>query len=608
MTLLETPPAIETSPSAAPLRPREPISPSRQSVERLQLWRRWLLPLAALIVGLVSVGIFGVTPDGTGFLQAIDSRLSAAFHVASWRPTELSTAIASPLIVAVAALLAVVLLWEPKQLHRRRWNPLTVTVGAALTAALIGVVIGRPSPGHLGDLTAANATSFPSISAAMSAALACATVSALFPAHRRDRRVIAGLALAVAVPVAIRLLTAASWPLDEAAGILVGVAVAYLGSPSRPRRRARPVSRPRRRTGAAVACVVVLGLLVPVGRSYVAILTAPGNAPFDQRSVEWLRDIGMSQLVDRGESWWLWRHLPSPTATISELPAPPVMPPPSVTAGAAVTLPLGVSAPVGPALPREGQWSVASVDARGAAQTATTYFRPDPNHPSLVAAAAWINAATTKFTLIAGTRQPGGGAGPAGGHVPAIALDSLLAVFNSGYKMTDTPGGTLIEGRTTRHMVDGLATLAILPDGTATVGEWGTDLTGAQGYTGLRQNLHLMVANGAVVDGVTTNAGGHWGTVRNALPTWRSGLGVTAAGDLIYVAGNNLTLGVLANALVQAGAVTAMELDIHKGMVTFNLFTHEPDLVGHKLLPDMSRPADRYLNTDWRDFIMVTSR
>ena len=51
-----------------------------------------------------------------------------------------------------------------------------------------------------------------------------------------------------------------------------------------------------------------------------------------------------------------------------------------------------------------------------------------------------------------------------------------------------------------------------------------------------------------------------------------------------------------------------MELDIHKGMVTFNLFTRQPALVGHKLLPDMTRPADRYLDTDWRDFIMVTSR
>lgn len=51
-----------------------------------------------------------------------------------------------------------------------------------------------------------------------------------------------------------------------------------------------------------------------------------------------------------------------------------------------------------------------------------------------------------------------------------------------------------------------------------------------------------------------------------------------------------------------------MELDIHRDMVTFNLFTHEAGVSGHKLLPDMTRSADRYLNPDWRDFLMVTPR
>jgi hypothetical protein len=37
----------------------------------------------------------------------------------------------------------------------------------------------------------------------------------------------------------------------------------------------------------------------------------------------------------------------------------------------------------------------------------------------------------------------------------------------------------------------------------------------------------------------------------------------------------------------------------------FNLFTHRPDLQGHKLLPNMTRPADRYLHPDWRDFFVV---
>lgn len=146
MTLLESSPAIEPLPFAPKPRPREPDVPNHQNSDGSPCWQRRLLRLSTLIAALLGIGVFGVTPDGTGLLQAIDSRVSAAFHIAGWRSTQPSTAITSPLIVAVAALVAVALAWEPGQPHRRRWNPLTVTVGAALTATLIGVVIGRPAP------------------------------------------------------------------------------------------------------------------------------------------------------------------------------------------------------------------------------------------------------------------------------------------------------------------------------------------------------------------------------------------------------------------------------------------------------------------------------
>ena len=259
-----------------------------------------------------------------------------------------------------------------------------------------------------------------------------------------------------------------------------------------------------------------------------------------------------------------------------------------------------------PVLSGEGHWIIVASDRGGAAQIATTTLRPDPKHPTLVAAVAWISQTTTRLQLVAGMREPGGGPGAAGATIPAADRSDVLAAFNSGYRMKDTPGGALVEGRQVRTMQPGLATVAIRPDGTATVGAWGTDLDPAAHYSALRQNLHLMVVAGQMVNGVATNAGGRWGTVANTLPTWRSGLGVTANGDLVYVAGNQLTLGVLANTLIRAGAVTAMELDIHSGMVTFNLFTHEGGGVqGHKLLPNMTKSANRYLQPDWRDFFVV---
>ncbi|TPW10157.1 MAG: hypothetical protein FD127_3878 [Acidimicrobiaceae bacterium] len=477
MTLLEAPPLIEpvalqspppgTGDGSTPGNelPRQPTS----------TWVPRMGGLAALVVGLAIFGIFAVTPDGSGFVQGVDSRLSATLHIARWQPTSWSAGVASPALIAIGALVAFMLMWEPKQLRRRRWSAVTVTFAAGLIAGFVGMIVARPSPGHLGDLTAANATSFPSVAAAMATGLAIATVRAQFPARRRHDWMIAVAVLVVAVPITVRLATASTWPLDEAAGILIGVVVAQLATTPHP--RTRRALRPHQRRVGMLAGVAVLALVVPIGRSYLAILTEPGSAPFDQRSVEWLRDHGMSEFVDRGESWWLWQHLPSPTATIAELPAPPIH------LATTSRLPAIIAGTIQPALPGEGRWSVAAADTNDIAQIATTYLRPDPSHPSLVAGVAWINSATTRISMIAGTRQPGGGAGPAGGHVPDQVLPSLLAVFNSGYKMKDTPGGALIEGRTTRHMVDGLATFAITPDGIATVGEWGTTVTADQGYT-----------------------------------------------------------------------------------------------------------------------------
>ena len=55
---------------------------------------------------------------------------------------------------------------------------------------------------------------------------------------------------------------------------------------------------------------------------------------------------------------------------------------------------------------------------------------------------------------------------------------------------------------------------------------------------------------------------------------WRSGLGVTADGALVYVGGPGLDIADLANILVRAGAVRAMELDINTDWVNYS--TYQP--------------------------------
>ena len=91
----------------------------------------------------------------------------------------------------------------------------------------------------------------------------------------------------------------------------------------------------------------------------------------------------------------------------------------------------------------------------------------------------------------------------------------------------------------------------------------------------------------------------------------RSGVGITADGALVYVAGPALTARSLAESLQRAGAVRAMTLDINPEWVTFNFYSHaagQPtDLTGTKLYPQMQRSADRYLPPvlEARDFFEV---
>ncbi|MDQ4097761.1 MAG: phosphodiester glycosidase family protein, partial [Actinomycetota bacterium] len=140
--------------------------------------------------------------------------------------------------------------------------------------------------------------------------------------------------------------------------------------------------------------------------------------------------------------------------------------------------------------------------------------------------------------------------------------------------------------------------------------QWGRDVAPGPDVVAVRQNLQLIVDGGQPVPGLTTNANGAWGSTKNQLQyTWRSGIGVTANGSLVYVGGANMNLAALAAALTEAGAVRGMQLDIHDNMV--DLFTYRHDTGGltpRKLLPDMPGPDTRYLVPDQRDFVAVTLR
>ncbi|WP_275295163.1 hypothetical protein [Amycolatopsis sp. La24] len=361
-------------------------------------------------------------------------------------------------------------------------------------------------------------------------------------------------------------------------------------------------ARPRRRLWKLrITLLVVLALLAyPVG-SYVRALTYPGNASVAVRTVDWLRDIGLGGIVNTLENWWYTRHPPStaPPAT-TDLPA-------RTGAAAPANGPRPAPLPHLPGGPAgEGVWTAGARNGRHVAEY-TTFVQPDPQHAGVVAGVAWLNQDLVRTQLLTGTKDP---KGPGPTSVPASLRSSLVAVFNSGFKVNDSRGGVYLDRTTVAPLRNGRASVVIDDTGRVSIADWGRDAAMNPHIVAVRQNLDLVIDHGRPVPGLHDNPSGAWGSAKNQFQyTWRSGLGTDRAGNLTYVAGGGLTLDTLAAAMTEAGIQQGMELDIHSPMVTFN--SYRPDLPGSratKLLPGVPGAADRYLQPDQRDFFAVTMR
>jgi hypothetical protein len=356
----------------------------------------------------------------------------------------------------------------------------------------------------------------------------------------------------------------------------------------------------------------VLLLAWPVD-SYVQALTYPGDASFSVRTVEWVRDNGGSGLVDLAENWWYSRpHTidPQPGGAAGAV-SPLDNPVPSTSRGPASNAPAPLPALAGaPAPPGEGVWAPRATSTNGSPAIYATFVRPDIEYSWVTAGVALINQNLTRAVLIAGTRQPDQSTRPADAQVPSFDRAALLGAFNSGFKMKDARGGFFLKGRTYLPLRNGAASLVIRTDGRATVAQWGRDAAAGPDVVAVRQSLDLIVDGGHPVPGLTANAGGAWGSARNQLQyTWRSGVGIDGTGNLLYVGGANLTLATLAEALTTAGAVRAMQLDIHPNMIDFYTYLHTGRrLTPTKLLSYMPNADTRYLAPDQRDFVAVLSR
>jgi hypothetical protein len=158
--------------------------------------------------------------------------------------------------------------------------------------------------------------------------------------------------------------------------------------------------------------------------------------------------------------------------------------------------------------------------------------------------------------------------------------------------------------------------MVIYRDGSADVVKWGGPASLTSNVVGVRQNLDLLVNDGKPVAGLNANDTSQWGfTLGNQVYVWRSGVGITANGALIYVGGPGLNITTLADLLVRAGAVRGMELDINTDWVSYATFSPGRSRAaataanGTNLLSTMAGSPARYFASWWtRDFFTMSAR
>ncbi len=280
------------------------------------------------------------------------------------------------------------------------------------------------------------------------------------------------------------------------------------------------------------------------------------------------------------------RRLSSQARTrVATVPSPPPAPA------------LQVTAPLGPG----GGWSTtARVHGQPAAwlaeRSGVTLMRFDQ---SLV-----------HLTLHAGYNDGGESGWTYGDRITPSEVHKLVAAFNGGFKLSYSDVGFLSGHHLAVALKSGLASIVTYTDGTSDIGAWraGVPSSGKPVFSVL-QNQHLLVDRGVAAASLESCVLTCWGgTVGSVSVVARSGLGVTANGQLVWAAGEQLSPAGLAHALIAAGAVRAIELDINPDWVAGYLYVHHPSGPSPvPVVPGQHGIAGELLHPDSRDFLAVVA-
>ncbi len=381
-------------------------------------------------------------------------------------------------------------------------------------------------------------------------------------------------------------------------------------------RKRRPARKPGRirRLVRRPTVRVILGLLLIffcwVAFSVGQALTANNGLPLSAKLAEWARDHYLGSVVTFMEqlTYTPPKKGGKPQFSLADPQAKLKF---KHVRGFRPDVPKNLSPFASPALSGEGVWRLQET-VRGEPALFTTFMRVDAVHTSYVAGIASFDQRLVKFQLRPGSTDPGEGFG--GGHswIMPGTRTGLLATFNGGFRLNASRGGFYLNGSTSGSLINGAASMVYYRNGTIKIGQWGRDVSMTSNVAGVRQNLQLIVDHGQIAPDINQNVETNFGaTLGGAYYVWRSGIGQTKDGRIVYVYGPELSAQTLADLLQRAGAVEAMELDINPEWTTFEYYRaagHPADPAPVAMLPDQQSSPYRYYSVWARDFTAVYAR
>ena len=252
------------------------------------------------------------------------------------------------------------------------------------------------------------------------------------------------------------------------------------------------------------------------------------------------------------------------------------------------------------AIPPAGPAWRASPGSR-AVQTATL--------PGGTVSLMWMDPSRLRFRVVPGYAVPEGSPATKADTRPSTWVPTMLAGFDSGYKLSDHVGGYYYLGRTVAPLRTGLASLVTHADGSLTVGVWGGDVRMNPDTVMVRQNLRPLVSDG-VARAKATDGPRVWGIANgNRARVNRSALGRLPDGSLVFVYAHDATAADLAGTLVRLGVVEAVDLDMNVSWPTGFVYSHVGGrTTGTKINPHVVRPPSTYLSRFKKDFVVVSAR